>query len=417
MGFGQQNHLKSAIFEGFRGILRCIPPSKGPKIFYDYADGDARDKVVRGFGLRITPTGAKSFVLNYRTKVGLERRLTIGTWPDWKTADAREYARELRVMIDKGRDPLAERDAERDAPTVERLAEKYTEKHLPKKRPSSRRNDESMLRQWIVPELGKKKVAAVRPVDIEELHTKITKFGTPMRANRTMALLSKMFSLSIRWEMRTDNPCRHAVERNPETKRKVYLEPEQIARLGDALAAYPDQNIADAIRMLLLTGARRGEVLGARWDQFNLETGTWRKPASVTKQDELHEVPLSAPALELLVHRRAIVQGEYVFPGRDGRPHRTEIKRDWAVLRKVVNDVRVHDLRHSVASIMVSGGASLPIIGALLGHTQVSTTQRYAHLMTDPLRETAERVGAVVTGSKSAEVVPLRNGGEPRDQC
>jgi integrase len=390
-------------------IGKIVPPTKGPRIYYDYADGDAPDKVVRGFGLRITPAGATAFILNYRTKAGQERRLTIGSWPDWRAADAREHARALRVQIDQGRDPLAERDAERDAPTVQRLAEKYVERHLPKKRPSSRRNDQAMLRQWIIPELGNKRVAAVRPVDIEDLHTKITKAGTPMRANRALALLSKMFSLSIIWEMRSDNPVKNAVERNPETKRKVYLKPQEIARLSETLVTYPDQNIADAIRLLLLTGARRSEVLGARWDQFDLDVGKWVKPASTTKQDELHEVPLSAPAIELLARRRETAATPFVFPGR-GRPYLTEIKRHWALLCKAAGlvGVRVHDLRHSFASILVSGGATLPMIGALLGHSQPSTTARYAHLFTDPQREAAERVGAVVTGGKSAEIVKLR---------
>jgi integrase len=390
-------------------IGKIEPPVKGPKVYYDAADGDAPDKVVRGFGIRVTPAGARSFVLNYRTKGGQERRLTIGSWPEWSTARAREWARQLRVQIDEGRDPLAERDAERDAPTVKQLAGKYIAKHLPKKRPSSRRNDEAMLRQWIIPELGNKKVAAVRPIDIEELHAKITKAGTPIRANRVVALLSKLFALSIRWEMRSDNPVKSAVERNPETKRKVYLKPEQITRLSDALAVHPDQNVADAVRLLLLTGARRSEVLGARWDQFDLEAGKWVKPASTTKQNELHEVPLSSPALELLVRRRATVKGEYVFPGH-GRPHLTEIKKSWALLREAAEGVRLHDLRHTAASIMASGGATLPMIGALLGHSQPSTTARYAHLYTDPLREAAERVGAVVIGGNSADVVNLRKG-------
>src|SRR5215471_3825524 len=148
-------------------IGKIEPPTKGPKIYYDCADGDAPDKVVRGFGLRATPAGAKAFILNYRNKgSGQERRLTIGSWPDWSTADGRERARQLRVQIDEGRDPLAERDAERNAPTVKGLAEKYVEKHLPKKRRSSQRNDEAMLRQWIIPQLSNKKVAAIRPVDI-----------------------------------------------------------------------------------------------------------------------------------------------------------------------------------------------------------------------------------------------------------
>jgi integrase len=380
-------------------------PAKGEKITYDKA-GVGKGEAVAGFGIRITASGARAFLLNYRI-AGQERRMTIGSYPTWTIEAARKRARELRRLIDAGRDPLGEKEAEREAPTINDLVERYREQHLPKNRPSSQRNNEAMLKQWVIPELGNKKVAAIRPVDLEALHTKITKAGTPIRANRVMALLSKMFSLSIRWEMRTDNPCQHAVERNPETKRKVYLKPEQIAPLSEALAAHPDQNIADAVRLLLLTGARRGEVLGARWDQFDLGAGKWVKPASTTKQDELHEIPLSAPALELLVRRRAVVTGDYVFPGH-GVPHLTEIKKSWAALRKAAAGVRLHDLRHTAASIMVSSGATLPMIGALLGHSSPATTARYSHLFTDPLRETAERLGSVVTGAKSAEIVPLR---------
>jgi integrase len=151
-------------------------------------------------------------------------------------------------------------------------------------------------------------------------------------------------------------------------------------------------------------------VLAARWDQFDLKQGKWTKPASMTKQAAEHEVPLSAPALEILVRRREIVKGDFVFPGRGGTPHLTEIKKGWAGLCRNAGiiGVRVHDLRHTAASVLVSGGATLPMIAALLGHSQVSTTNRYAHLYSDPLREAAERLGAVVTGAKGAEVLPLR---------
>ena len=159
---------------------------------------------------------------------------------------------------------------------------------------------------------------------------------------------------------------------------------------------------------MLLTGARRGEVLKARWDQFR--DGLWIKPGPTTKTKTEHEAPLSAPALDLLAKRRETATTEYVFPGH-GRPHLTEIKRSWAMLRAAagLEGIRTHDLRHTAASILVSGGASLPLIGALLGHSQVSTTARYAHLYNDPQREAVNRLGAVITGSgKSAEVMPLR---------
>jgi integrase len=167
--------------------------------------------------------------------------------------------------------------------------------------------------------------------------------------------------------------------------------------------------VADIIRLLLLTGCRRGEALSATWDQFNLATGVWSKPPSSTKQQRHHEVPLSAPARELLARRRKQADGSpYVFPGPTG--HRKVLKQHWARILKAagITGLRIHDLRHSFASSLVGAGFSLPVIGALLGHSQPSTTARYAHLARDPLREAVERHGAIVASAPSAEVKPLR---------
>jgi integrase len=400
-------------------IVTSLQPKPGARqwIKSDHDKGDDPGKTCRGFGCKVMASGRKTYIVSYYFG-GNEREYVVGDAKDVKCAAARKKAREVRQKAKDGIDPQGERVLAREAPTIKILAARYEEEHLPKKRPGSQRNDRTMLRQWIVPQLGSMKVAAVRPRDIEDLHRKITKAGTPIVANRVVALLSKLFSLAIRWDWRgpNDNPVKNAVERNTETQRKVYLKPEQITRLSEALAAYPDWNVADAVRLLLLTGARRSEVLGARWDQFDLERGRWVKPASTTKQAQEHEVPLSAPALELLVRRRAVIKGDYVFPGR-GTLHLTEIKKGWASLCKVtgLDGVRVHDLRHTAASILVSGGATLPMIGALLGHSQISTTNRYAHLYSDPLREAAERLGIVVTGRKGAIVIDLPNkAGTPR---
>jgi integrase len=384
------------------------PPEKGSTIAYDHTKGDDPSKVVRGFGLRTTAAGAKSFILNYRAGAQ-ERRLTIGSFPDWAVARARAEARELRVRIDRGEDPLADRVALRTAPTLRDLADRYAEEHLPKKRPSSARDDLAMLKLWIFPALGTKKVAAVRPADIEALHTKVTRAGRPSRANRVVSLLSMMFSLAVRWEYRPDNPCRSAVDRNPETKRKRYLAPAEIARLSVALGECDNQQAANAIRLLLLTGARRGEVEGATWGQFDLAAGTWLKPGATTKQKTDHLVPISAPVVLLLNEMGPGRPEEYVFAVGAGH---LNVRRAWESVRGKagLGDVHLHDLRHSFASILVSAGASLPAVGAMLGHSSPATTHRYAHLMLDPLRAAAERVAEVVSGSSgsSGEVVPIR---------
>jgi integrase len=395
-----------------KAVRELEPPATGNRITYD---GE-----LKGFGVRITAAGAKSFILNYRI-AGRERRLTIGAYPAWSVAAARKEAEGLIREIDRGIDPLGAREAERAAATVNELADRYLAEHAePKKRTA--KGDRQKIDLHVRPRLGPRKVKDVTFAEIDRLHREISKTA-PYMANRVAALLSKMMSLAIRWEMRTDNPCR-GIERNPEERRYRYLGGEELRRLTAALAAHPRQAAANAIRLLLLTGARSGEVLAASWGQFDLEAGIWTKPSSHTKQKREHRVPLSAPARQLLAEMRAAAErarkrepSPFVFPTRSGDGHLTDLKRSWASLCKAaqLDGVRVHDLRHTYASVLASAGLSLPVIGALLGHTQPGTTARYSHLFDDPLRAATERVGAIVTGSSSSaaggEVTPLRRQG------
>ncbi len=424
-------------------VKDLAPPASGNRIVYD---GE-----VKGFGVRVTKAGARSFILNYRA-AGRERRITIGSHPDWKTGTARDEAKRLKRRIDVGEDPMAARHTDRAAATMNDLADRFEKEHLARRRDATQTDYKSILRLYVRPELGKIKVADVRHSEIERLHARIAKTA-PYRANRTVAVLSKMFNLAVKWEMRTDNPAR-GIERAPEEKRERFLTPAEIERLAGVLATHKERTTVNAIRLLLLTGARRGETLGARWSEFNLEAGVWVKPSAHTKQKREHRVPLSAPALALLVEMKADAEMrlteenkerkpgtkekvlEFVFPGLDGKPLQ-EPKRAWLsicrqaglaeqvpkldskgkpLLDKEGNPVmtwqstvRLHDLRHTYASILASAGLSLPIIGRLLGHTQAATTQRYAHLMDDPLRAATERVGAIVAPAEkpAGEVVNL----------
>jgi integrase len=377
------------------------PPAAGNRIYYDAA--------VKGFGVRVTSAGARAFVLNYRA-AGRERRITIGSFPDWNIKQAREEAKALKRRIDQGEDPMADRHAERSSPTIDDLADRFEAEHLTKRRPATQTDYKSILRLYIRPELGKMKTADVRHVDVERLHGRVAKTA-PYRANRTVAVLSKMFMLAVKWELRPDNPAR-GIERAPEEKRERFLTPAEIGRFAEALASHPEKTSANALRLLLLTGARRGEVLGATWAHFDLGAGVWTKPSAHTKQKREHRTPLSAPALALLQEMRAAADIEddrrlrhglppiaHVFPGREGQPL-TEIKKSWASVCRAAGivGVRIHDLRHTYASVLASSGLSLPIIGALLGHTQPGTTARYAHLLDDPLRAATERAAAVITG-------------------
>jgi integrase len=404
-------------------LIRDLPsPPSGNRVFYD--------NEVPGFGVRVTAGGARSFVLNYRV-AGRERRMTIGRFPAWPLELARKEAKKRRQEIDTGADPLRERSDHRDAPTLGDLCDRYIEEHLPEKRVMSAADDKSMIEKIIRPRLGAEKLASIDRTAIVKLHRSLTA-TTPYRANRVLALLSKMFNLAITWEWRTDNPAK-GVKKNKEAKRKRYLSPAEIARLTEVLADHVDQASANIVRLLLLTGARRGEVLQAEWSQFDLKAGKWTKPSAMTKQDEEHVVPLSDGAIALLNgvleaaprDDNGNLTSRFVFPGLRSGAARTEIKDEWRAIAlaaglydelppakqggkpvRVVN-CRVHDLRHTYASLLVSAGLSLPIIGALLGHTQASTTHRYAHLMDDPLRAATNTVSAVVTGKKSGDVVPI----------
>ena len=213
----------------------------------------------------------------------------------------------------------------------------------------------------------------------------------------------------VAWEWCNRNPVK-GVERNQEQARQRYLSSEELTRLMAALAADEDQQAANIIRLLLLTGARKSEVLTAKWDDFDLKAGIWTKPGARTKQKTEHRVPLSAPVRILL--RDTEITSEYVFPGRWGRGHRITVegpqKRIWKAAG--LTGLRIHDLRHSYASHLASAGVGLHVIGALLGHSNPTTTHRYAHLMDDPLRQATERAGAIIEGRPSAEIVPLKGG-------
>jgi integrase len=381
-------------------IVKALPvPARGNRVTYDAE--------VKGFGCRVTAAGGRAFILNYRRKAdGRERRFTIGSFPDWSVSAAREEAKRLKRDVDGGADPVGALQESRAAATVTDLADRFLKEYVPRKRPATRRDYIQQLKVDIVPALGRMKVATVSYTDIDSLHRRISA-RAPTHANRVLALLSRMFSLAIRWGMRTDNPVK-GVERNQEHKRHRYLTGAELARLTAALDELRDQGAANAIRLLLLTGARRGELLAAHWTDIDLDAGVWTKPGATTKQKTMHRVPLSQAACQLLAAMKQQADSEWLFPARF-TPHRLDLDDAWGVLRKTarIPDVRLHDLRHTYASVLASSGLSLPIIGQLLGHTTAQTTLRYSHLLDDPLRAATERASAVITGKPDAEIVPL----------
>lgn len=415
-------------------IAKALPvPATGNRITYD--------DVVAGFGLRITAAGARSFILNYHTRNGRERRLTIGKLrinqqsDGWSTTAARQEADRLKREIDLGNDPLAKLEADRSQKTVGDLCKKFLEESKETNSPGTAAGYEGQINNYVLPILKSGTlVVDVEPEDIQNLHRKVTKSGGKYAANRVVALVSHMFNRAIVWNgSKRDkgwaliNPTK-GTERNAEQNRERYVDPRtELANLLKAMDEHEDRQAVDILKLAMLTGCRKSEALRARWDQFkfwkgeNGPEGTWTKLSHHTKQKKLHHTPLSAPALLLLDGLRTAAEAQakvdktelspWVFPGRLAGQPRDSIKNSWAEIRTAakIDDLRMHDLRHSFASILASGGNSLQIIGKLLGHTNPNTTNRYAHLFTDPLREAANRVGAVIDAGKkpSAEVVDI----------
>ena len=380
------------------------------------------DTEVEGFGVRITPNGAKSYFVRYRLGRGRGapvRRPTIavvGELGALETATrvgdevvrARSIAADWKAKGKLGIDTGQEQRQEAQAPTVKQLCSEYMERHGSKKRSAS--EDERRIGKLKKTFLWQR-VKDVTHADIEGLHRSMK--DRPYEANRMVALMSKMFGLAMQWRWIDANPA-HGVKKFEEEKRERFLTQKELARLDVALTEYAAergdleaQDAADAIRLLLLTGCRSGELLSATWDQFDLEKAMWTKPSSHTKTKKVHRVALSSPAVALLtgLRRRREIPGRYVFPGVSGQ-HRKSLKAAWADIRvrAGIEDVRIHDLRHTAASLMLSAGVPLDIVGRVLGHTQAQTTLRYAHLSDEASKAATDALSNVIAFGKKEAV-------------
>lgn len=374
------------------------------------------DSELRGFAVCIYRGGGRAFTLDYR-HAGRQRRMTFARWPDWSVSAARGRAREIRRDIDAGADPLAERGALREAPRVSDLIARYCAQHLPKLAERNAADQRAALAKLVAPVWGRKLVTEITSTDVDKLLNKIAEGRarphkekpnnrarklqpakpTPVRANRMGEVLRKMFTLAVEWGWCDQNPAQR-FHRRVETPRERFLSQAEITSLAAALDRSEDRRAADIIRMCMLTGARLGEVRQARFAQFNLEHLSWSKPPMMTKQRRVHRVPISEQTAAIVRQRqRAVPNGiPWLFPGdAPGQPVQ-EVRRFWKQIQKqcALHDVRIHDLRHTFASLLVSGGASLEMIGKLLGHSQMQTTLRYAHLMDAPLRAGVDAVAS-----------------------
>jgi integrase len=381
------------------------------------------DDALAGFGVVAFPSGKKSYVAQFR-HAGRSRRNVIGDHGRLAPDEARSAAKRLLGAVEQGVDPIAAKRAARSVPTFSEIASSFLESHVrAKRKPRTGEGYEILLRLHILPVIGSMRVSDVRRVHVSRLHASIS-LAAPGAANRAVSLVSAIWN----WAARRDevsfekNPAR-GVDRNREQGKERYLTAAELGKLGDALrlaetsglpwepvgtkptakhAPKPEnrRTVVDpfavaAIRLLILTGARLREILHARWHELDFDRSMIHLPDSKTGRKPIY---LSAAALAVLEDLPRVADNPFIIAGaRKGSP-RADLKNPWATVcaHAGLEGVRIHDLRHSFASIGAGSGMGLPLLGRLLGHKQPATTQKYAHLDADPLRRAVNSIGATI---------------------
>jgi integrase len=333
-----------------------------------------RDADLPGFGVRLTK-GQKTFILEKRI-LGRRRRLTIGPFGPLTVEQARSRAEQLAGRIAAGEDPAQERlDTQRELT-------------LGGPRKKTAKADKHRLERHVA-DWKTWRLSAITRAEVARRHGRIGA-ASPYEANRLLALLSRMLNLARVWGVYTGENPTAGVERFAEIKRDRFVQPDELPRLFKSIEQEPDPYIRTGFLTSLLTGARIGEVLSMQWTHLALGQAVWRLPE--TKAGRPHLLPLPGPVLAALQELPRLEGNPFVFPSHGKQGHLTDLSRAWGRLceRANLSDLRIHDLRRTLGSWLAVSGASLTLIGKVLNHSQVSTTQVYARLNLDSVREALE---------------------------
>ena len=360
---------------------------------------DLFDSNCKGLMIEIRATGGKTYYLRYKDHRGRARQLKIADERDLSLGQARQMALTLRTKIAMGEDPFAAKSAQRTVPT---FATFMAERYMPfvKGYKKSWDCDDSLLRNHLLPVLGKKHLDEITKHDVISLHHGMRAKGYAVgTCNRCLIMLRYAMNLALKWEIPgiTKNPTKDAALFENHNKKERFLSSQEAQRLYEAVKKSDNPMLQYIVPMLILTGARKREVLDAKWEDFDLIRRQWRIP--MTKSGRPRHVPLSEGVLQLLDSIPQGESGEHVFANPKTKKAYVSIFHSWNTARKSVGlgDVRIHDLRHSFASFLVNAGRSLYEVQKILGHTQIKTTQRYAHLSQDTLIEAANAVPFALT--------------------
>lgn len=392
------------------------------------------DTDLKGFGVKVTrQNGLKKYVVQYRV-IGLGRRTTakrvvLGPHGTLTPEEARQLARRELSRVAQGDDPASDRTARKGTSSVAELWKAYVEHSQHRLKASTRTEYERLFTQHVLGPLGKRLVTEVEAADVRRLHRAMHK--TPYVANRVVAMLGGFFTFA--WKegvLDSRENAAHGVEFYREEPRERFLTQAEFRRLGEVLIRAERHGLppapshrrkprseltaklrpksADtpipanpygvaAIRLLALTGCREGEILALKWDNVDLEHGYLRLSDTKTGRSVR---PLGQSAAALLGSLPRVQDNGYVLPGMLPGDHLKEIKRLWSAVRHAaqLEDLRLHDLRHSFASVPASSGESLLVVRSLLGHKRIATTERYAHLADDPVKRAADRASAGIAG-------------------
>lgn len=383
------------------------------------------DAQISGFGVKALPSGKKRYLFKYRSTGGgrasAQRWLMLGSHGSITADEARKLAQQAAAAVARGEDPQRSKQNLRNQAGMCDLWARFERDYLPQRKQTVQNTYRRYWTNFLRPRFGTKPVKQISRSDVDKWHKAMK--GTPYEANRRLSLLSRLMSLAEAWEMRDQgtNPCRY-VQRFKEQARSRYLSGQELKAIGLALnklvelkgKLYRDMRPrskgepepirledANAVRLLLYTGARLNEILTAKLSWIDWGRRVLQLPDSKTGKKPIY---LSKAALTVLREQRVIaeqLESEFIFPGRSKGKHMINLRKPWMAVCKEagISGVRLHDLRHTAASIAVGQGVSLPVIGRLLGHTQAQTTLRYAHVDNDPALAAANLIGEALSGS------------------